>query len=278
MIDIRRVQGLNMPGLCYFDVVAVTDVAVMPPVVDGVINDPILLIAGANWHRFELAKPGSKLVEKWSVLKGLAAADFSLTGFAGKDEVAKLQALWNLSTTRFIVRAEGLNGDVLLAGTVEEGCRAAVSSRVRGDESSVKNGYDIEFSVKRAEPVPFYLPALPPSVPPNCPSLSDLLQTTTVSAVVNSMPPLLYTQFLVYFNGLGCATLAQLVAAASNADLYATLSNAQAIYIAQQVINIVDGGDSNTWPGDAIDGGGPPPDDGEEFDINDFESADFITT
>jgi hypothetical protein len=279
MITLDRVTGRNMPGLCYVDVLPIEDVLTMPEVQGGSIADPVVPLPGKQWHRIQVAPPGCLFNEKWSVANGLPVATSTVTGWTGRDELAKLQALWNLPTTRFLVLAVGRNGDAVLLGTKEEGCRAVAAERQRGTEDDPANGYQLTFSLRRADPAPFYLAELPSTDPDDeCPTLAELLATTDLITLLSALPPVLYDQLAEYFAAGGGPTLAELLSITSPEDLYPLLSAAQAIYIAEQVIDEVDGGDSSTNYGDEVDGGGdPPPPTGADFDSADFSSTDFAT-
>src|SRR5690606_2702387 len=131
----------------------------------------------------------------------------------------------------------------------------------------------LTFSVRRREPVPFYLQPVGPVIPAGCPGLAELLQDTTLNILLGALPPDLIVQLQELFGGEGCPTLVELVAQASNTELFAALSNDQAIYIAEQIIEIVDGGGAADPPG-----GEPPPPPGlYEFDADDFDPNDFET-
>lgn len=280
MITLDRVTGRNLPGLCYVDVLPVEDVLTMPAVQGNSIVDPVVPMPGKQWYRIQVAPPGSVFGEKWDVANGLPVATSTVTGWTGRDELAKLQALWNLPTTRFLVLAVGLNGDAVLVGTKVEGCRAVATVRQRGTEDEPSNGYHLAFTVRRSEPAPFYLPAVPSGteVVGQCPTLAQLLATTTLTELLASVPPALYNQLAVYFASGACPTLAQLLPLATPEDLYPLLSIDQALYVGQMVIDEVDGGDSTTNYGSDLDGGGDPPSPpGDDFEDADFEDTDFDT-
>lgn len=280
MISLDRVNGRNMPGLCYVDVVPVEDVLTMPATLGNSIATPVVLLPGKQWYRIQVAPPGCLFNEQWSASKGQPVADSSITAWAGRDEVAKLTALWSLPTTRFLALCVGLNGDAVLMGTKAEGCRAIAQERRRGNESNTQNGYQLTFSVRRSEPAPFYLPPVPggQNVAGQCATLPQLLQGTLLPDLLAALPPTLYNQLSVYFSGSGCPTLAQLLSLTTPEDLYPLLTTDQAVYAAQMVIDEVDGGDSTTNYGDEVDDGGtPPPPPGEDFDAADFEPTEFFT-
>lgn len=280
MIPLDRVIGQNMPGLCYFDVVDVNDVLTMPEMLGNAISTPVVLYPGKSWHRVYTAPPGCVFGEKWTVKNGLPIADCSVNAFVGKDELAKLTALWNLPTTRFLVLASGMNGDAILLGRKDEGCMGLATARQRGNESTRQNGYVLDFGVRRSEPAPYYLATAPIPVP-GCPTLAQLLISTTLEELVSSLPIALYNELDVYFDGGACPTLQDLVAAASNTEILGALSQAQAEYIAEYMISVIDGGDSTDDASYEVDGGDgdtPPPDPANEFDAADFEPADFITS
>lgn len=183
---ILRPQGLNISGQCYLDVVPVTDVVSMPfPVVLNVTGD-VVLQEGKNWIRVQLAPPGSRLVENWVLVNGEQVSDLTISGFAAKDELEKLAALWAAKTDRWLVVLTCMDGDKLIAGRPEEGCRLQMVKRDRGDDGAVLNGYNLEFTNRRLEPVPFYQGALPAYVPPGeCAPAAVLINGVEV-AIVNS--------------------------------------------------------------------------------------------
>lgn len=165
LAPILRPQGLNISGQCYLDVVPVKDVQSMPfPVVMNVTTD-VVLKPGKSWIRVVLAPPASRLVENWVMHNGEMFSDLSITGFAAKDDLDKLSGLWAAKNDRWLVVLTCLDGDQLIAGRPEEGCRMLVTKRDRGDNGAVVNGYSLEFTNQRAEPVPFYqgTPPEPPS-------------------------------------------------------------------------------------------------------------------
>jgi hypothetical protein len=279
MIAIDRVQGLNVPGLCYLDVADVLDVESMPTADGGNYSDAVVLKPGKQWYRVNLALPGSRLKESWTLIDGSPMADMSISGAIGHDELAKLTALWSLPDTRFLVLAKTLNGDAILAGTQNEGCKGIVKQRDRGDESSPVNGYTIEFRVRRAEAAPYYLAELPSVADPSCPTLGQLLQSSSFAAVLSGLTSELYAAFEEYFASAGySASLAEILAVISDADLLAALSEDQQEYIVDNAIDAIDGGNASTDYGDEVEGGGDEiPDDGG-FNPDGFDPDDFITT
>lgn len=176
LAPILRPEGLNVSGQCYLDVIPVADVQSMPfPIMLNVTGD-VVPKPGKVWIRINLAPPGSRLVENWELVNGEQVSDLTITGFAAKDELEKLNGLWDAKNDRWLVALTCLDGDQLIAGRPEEGCRLLTKRRDRGDDGQVLNGYSVEFTNRRFEPVPFYQGTAPEFVDPTeCPTLPQLI-------------------------------------------------------------------------------------------------------
>jgi hypothetical protein len=185
---IARVNGLNISGACYVDVVAVGDVLSMPAQEMDNISGDIVLKAGKSWSRVELAPPGSRLVDKWVQVQGEQLSDLSIEGFASMDQLALLPNLWNTKNERYLVLFYGLNGDRLVAGRPEEGCKFQVTERDRGDDQQVVNGYRVSWRLRRVECVPFYNGTPPEDVPVGeCPSIDQLVPVSSWATIEGAL-------------------------------------------------------------------------------------------
>lgn len=251
MVPISRPNGLNIAGACHLDVVDVNDVQTMPVAIACNVLDPVVLKAGKEWSRVQLATPGSRLLEKWIQDKGASISDCTISGTIGKDQLALLPSLWGLPTARFLVLFTGMDEDLLLVGTVNEGCQIAVTDRDRGDENSPVNGYKITFRLRRSVPVPFYQ-ADPPLTPGACPTLGDQLADASVPDIIALLNPTQLAAFEDYFGG-ECPTLAELLGETAPEELLPLLSTEQVDYIIDEEFGGIDGGDSGDGGGGLID-------------------------
>lgn len=173
----------NIAGTCELLVVDVAEVVSVGEVIEDNMTTAVALVADAAWTKLRLALPGSRLKEGWRQVDGRPVYDVAITGFAAKDELAKLTKLRTGGRQRYLVLYKGLDGDMLLLGTKDRGAMFSVSTRDRGDEAQPVNGYDIAFTRSAAEPVPFYLATPPSSIPAGCPTLPTLLAPETGAAI-----------------------------------------------------------------------------------------------
>lgn len=250
-VQLDHLASRNVPGSCHLDIIPIADVLYMPQESGGHITNALGLLPNRTWYRVRTSAPGTRLIEKWLSVAGSPVSDCSVEGWVPKDELWKLQALWDLSTTRFLVRFSGLNGDTLLVGTKLAGAQARVTERDRGDEADPVNGYKLTFRWRRGQPVPFYGPGTTDPPPPeNCPSgivrdhLGNIIAYVPSGGEVTLPAP------------DACPTLAELVAAlGSMIELIAVMNPEQ---LAEMRLLICDCED---W--DIIDGGGAVPVDGD---------------
>lgn len=246
----------NHVGICHMDVVDVQDVLTMPEEWDGELQTPVVLKAGASWSRVYFEDNGGRFTEKWQLQNGAQYAASRISGALVKDSLPTMRQLWKAQANRYLVLFATRNGDRLLMGSVLTPAILLAGERTTGEDASAdRNQYEAAFSLSARLPVPYYLPAAPPLVPSNCPTLAQLLPLATIGEIVGAATSTQLEDLSTYF-GANCPTMAQLIAAATDTALYAALSDDQAIYIANQAISIIDGGDATSTPGPVVDPGG----------------------
>lgn len=279
LVPILPFDGRNYVGICHIDVVAVTDVRVMPDEQDSAISDPVQLKTGASWSRIALEDDGGAYTEKWQLRKGAQYSSAVISGQVPKDRLPILQALWAAKGRRYLVIFTTRNGDTLLMGSPDTPALLLSTARTAGkDLGSDRNQYDVAFSFTSRHPVPFYLPAPPPAVPEYCPTFAQLLPLATIEEIVGGVTNAQTVALAAYYAS-NCPTMAQLIAVATDAALYAALSNDQAIYIANQAISIIDGGDATDDTLPVIDPGGgtPPPPTGAGYNASEYDQIQYAT-
>lgn len=272
-------EGRNWTGICHLDVLAVQDVLSVPDEVDGRIATAVVPMAGANWVRVYFEEDGGNWNEKWPLDNGAQSSRATVSGQVLRDQLPYLRQFWAAKGRRYIVLATTRNGDMLLMGTKAAPAMLLVTERAAGEEiGSDTNHYKLSFSLASRRPVPFYTGTPPPAIAPgdNCPSLAALLPTATTAEIIAGITGQQAEELADYF-GANCPTLADLLATVSDAALYAALSPAQATYIANELINVIDGNADND---DVIidPGGGSPPPSGAHYSPAHYAAAGYKTT
>ncbi|MBL8002855.1 MAG: hypothetical protein JNL05_12940 [Flavobacteriales bacterium] len=176
---IERPTGRNIGGTCELLVVDVAQVVSVPDEVEGNVSSAVTLAVDAAWTTVRLARPGARLQETWKRVDGRLVCECTITGYAAKDQLALLPKLRRTPKARYLVLFKGLDGDMLLLGTKEQGVMASVQERDRGDDNDPQNGYSLAFQLVRSEPVPFYMAPAPSIVPVGCPTLATLIAAET---------------------------------------------------------------------------------------------------
>jgi hypothetical protein len=183
MPAIGRMSERNLVGLCHLDVVAVDDVASVPPEAAGNVASAVVLNEGASWSRVYLDDAGGRFVEKWVLKAGDQHSEAEISGAIAKDRLALMPQLWRMKGKRYLVLFTTQNGDTLLMGRVETPAIALVSERRAGDAEQLQNDrneYRISFTLQRRHPVPFYLGELPEPPPSTCDPVTAQLNSTTI--------------------------------------------------------------------------------------------------
>lgn len=172
----------NQAGGCRLQLVPVEEVDVMPEEVRGTIADAIPLIADAVWRTVEPTRFTQEFHDEWQDVGGDQASVARLRCVLPKDRVALLFPLWELKPLRYVVLHHDMNGTMKVMGTKDEPAMIRVLGPYHGsDPLRDRNQYEVEVTVSRALPCPFYLQDPPDILVPGaaCETLGELIDAAT---------------------------------------------------------------------------------------------------
>jgi|GEM_PF-2099864 hypothetical protein len=220
-----RLAEQNNAGACYLQFIPVANIDSFPEEVRGTLPSAIDLIDDAVWTTIYPTRWTQDFSEGWVKVNGANCSKASLTCVVPKDRAAIFYGLWQLHRGRFVVLHHDLNKTVKVLGTKDEPAMVNVVELSHGSKpGSDRNHYELQVTVTRSSPCPFYLSNAPvPGVPDDCPTLQQQLVGQSWATLADILS---HTQLSDAQDDL-CQTLGELISGTTWPTIEALLSTPQ---------------------------------------------------
>lgn len=146
-------EGGNVGSLCKIELIDVNDIETFPEQKGGQLLGDVELKEGKEWDDIYFIQDTAQFVEVPVAVEGSEVYRMITKWNVPKDTVDNLTYLINARKERYVARLTPLTGNVLIAGTKDEGCAFVHTMRDLGTEGPDRNQYLVELNLTRAVPV-----------------------------------------------------------------------------------------------------------------------------